>query len=278
LLLNRCHLGVATILGLLGASGSAQFPFGGPPGGGPGGNPMAEMMERVVVGTIEDLNPLQGYIQVGVPGRGSRIVIAGEKTAITHLAEIPPAELKIGDEVAVSGAPTTILAEKVQVGPELSFMDIMRALQEDAARPTPAAPAAPGSEGNQPAAGPPTSAPPGPPPQGPSAGPPVSVTLSGKVKSLEPLIITLAGGSDVAVQLPEGARVLRRAQSDLSAANVDEPIVAIGRPDEDGYLVADRIYLGESLSMGRMGSGRGRGGPPMMPMGGPGGAPGGGGQ
>jgi hypothetical protein len=273
LLLNRCHLGTVTILVVAAVSASAQFPFGGPPTGGPGGNPMAEMMERLVIGAIEDANPLQGYIQVGVPGRGSRIVIADEKTAITQMAEVPLTELKIGDEVTVSGAPATILAEKVQIGPGLSMADIMRALQEDPASPTPGAPAAPEGAG-----GPPTPPMPGPSPQMPSAGAPVSITLSGKVKSLEPLVITLAGGSDVAVQLPEGARVLRRAEADLTAVKADESIIAIGHPDENEYLVADRIYLGESLSMGRMGSGRGRGGPPMMPMGGPGGAPEGGGQ
>ena len=111
----------------------------------------------------------------------------------------------------------------------------------------------------------------------PGMGPPASVTISGSVKSVEPLVVTLADGSDVAVQLPESARVLRRAEGDLSAVVADMPLVAIGTVNADGYLEADRIYLGESLSMGRMGFGRSRGGgPPMMPMGGPMG--GGGGQ
>jgi hypothetical protein len=108
-------------------------------------------------------------------------------------------------------------------------------------------------------------------------GPPANITISGSVKSVEPLVVTLADGSDVAVQLPESARVLRRADGDLSAVEADMPLVAIGTVNADGYLEADRIYLGESLSMGRMGFGRSRGGgPPTMPMGGPMG--GGGGQ
>jgi len=56
--------------------------------------PDGDMMERVVFGTIEDVNPLLGYVQVGVPMRGSRIVIVGEETAVTHMAEAPRSELK----------------------------------------------------------------------------------------------------------------------------------------------------------------------------------------
>jgi hypothetical protein len=281
LLRIRYPAAVAALLTIAATPVPAQFSFGGMPGG-PGGNPMSDLMERVVFGTIEDANPLLGYLQVGVPGRGSRIVIAGEGTAITQMADVPPGELRIGDTVTVSGMPAVVVAEKVQVGAELSMADIMRALQGSGETPpaaegsTPPAPppAAPTPVPTTPAEGatPPAPMPPDPPP---GSGPPANVTISGSVKSVEPLVVTLANGSDVAVQLPEGARVLRRTEGDLSAVTLGEALVAIGQVDEDGYLAADRIYLGESLSMGRSGFGRGRGGgPPMMPMGGP---PGGGG-
>jgi len=273
----RYQAAMAALLTLAATSVPAQFSFGGG-GEGPGGNPMSDFMERVVFGTLEDANPLLGYLQVGVPGRGSRIVIAGEQTAITQMADIPAGELKVGDTVTVSGVPAVVVAEKVQVGGELSFADIMRALQEsDGGAPAPAAPPTGGGEAPPtPAPGPTAPAggatPPAPTVGGPSpgGGPPANVTISGSVKSVEPLVVTLANGSEVAVQLPEGARVLRRTQGDLSALALDEPLVAIGKVNADGYLEADRIYLGESLSMGRSGFGRGRGGgPPMMPMGGP---------
>jgi len=284
---TRLLLVVIAAGALIGAAASAQF-FGGPSGGG-GPNAMADMMERVASGTLEDVNPIRGYLQVGVPMRGSRIVIADEKTTITQMAEVPLSELKVGDEVRVSGVPAAIVAERVQLGPELSMADVIQALQQSSA-PTPGAPAPTPPAGGVGPAPPRPPAAPTPPgaasqPSSGEAGPPVSVTVTGKVKSVQPLVIASGSGSEVAVTLPEGARILRRSPADLSTAEPDEPVVAIGQVDADGYLVADRIYLGESLPMGRTGFGRGRGGPgggpPMMPMGGPGGnappAPGGGG-
>lgn len=277
----RIPAAIGTLLVVGAITAPCQFSFGG----GPGGAPMSDFMERVVFGTLEDANPLLGYLQVGVPGRGSRIVIAGEKTVITQMAEVPAGELKVGDTVTVSGMPAVVVAERVQVGAELSIGEVMRALQgggEGGASPAApttegAAPAGPpGPAPTAPGGGPPMIAPLGPGPM-PGMGPPTSITISGSVKSVEPLVVTLAGGSDVAVQLPESARVLRRSDGDLSALEADMPLVAIGTVNADGYLEADRIYLGENLSMGRMSFGRSRGGgPPMMPMGGP--TAGGGGQ
>ncbi len=112
------------------------------------------------------------------------------------------------------------------------------------------------------------SAMPGPPAE---SAAPLSLTLTGRVKSAEPLVVTTADGSDVAVQLPEAAQVLRRADGDISAVQIGDSMVATGQVDADGYLAADRIYLGETVSMGRSGGRSGRGGgfpgfgmPPMM--------------
>ena len=263
----RIPLVVAALLAVAGAPARAQFPFGGPPGG-PGGDPMADLMERVAFGTIEDANPVMGYLQVGVPGRGSRIVVAHEATTITRMAPVALGELKVGDEVTVAGAPTVVVAEKVQVGAALSMMDLIRALQEGAGEAS-APPAPPAPEGQTP----PAEAPPAPPnllpaapgapgPGGPPSGggAPASVTLTGQVKSVEPLVVTLPDGSELAVQLPEGAPILRRAEADLSAVVLGDAVVAVGQVDADGYLAADRIYLGESISMGRSGGRGGRGG------------------
>jgi hypothetical protein len=261
---------IAVLTALLAAAVHAQFPFGGAPGG-PGGNPMAEMMERIAAGTIEDANPILGYIQVGGPGRGSRIVIADETTAITRMAEIARTELKPGDEIVVTGVPTAVLAEKVQAGPALSIMDLMRALQESAPAGAPAeGQPAPGGAPASPAPGP-VAPVPGPALEGgtptmgpgfpmPGGAPSSSVTLTGQVKTVEPLTLSLPDGSELAVQLPEGAPVFRRADADASAVTLGEAIVAIGQVNPDGYLLATRIYLGESLAMGRMGGRGGRGG------------------
>lgn len=231
---------------------------------------MGDLMERVAIGVIEDLNPILGYIQIGVPGRGSRIAIVGEGTTITRMIEVPREELTAGDEVAVSGTPTVVIAERVQIGAELTMMDVFQALQEDTSpgrdsRLMTQAPQGAGESQSQVSG----AAPAGPGFISAQGGSPIapSVTLSGKVKSVDPLVVTLNTGAEVAVQLPEGIKVLRRVESDLMAAVVEEPIVAVGQVNEDGYLEATRVYLGERVSMGRTGFGRGRGGGPLgFPM------------
>ncbi len=247
------------------ACGVASSQFG--PGGG-GGNPMADMMQRVVIGTIEDTNPVKGYIQADNMGRGSRIVIAGEDTEVTQLAEVPVTELKVGDEISVTGMPTVVVADNVRIGQALGFGDIMRALMPPA---EPEEGAEEGEGGEQ---------------QGGGGGggmmgmmmggggpqPPSPSTFTGTVKTLEPLVITLVGGMDLNVALGEGAAVVRREPATKDAALPGMQMVAIGTPDDADYLVAERIYLGETVSMGRMGGRGGRGGgrgggePPMMPF------------
>jgi hypothetical protein len=212
--------------------------------------------------------------------RGSRIVIVGEQTTITALLDVPLSEVKVGDQVTVSGRPAVVVADRVLLTPELSIADIMQALLPagpDSA-PPPGTPAPPAPEVPGPPAGMPGT------PMAPVPTAPPITTVSGTVKSVEPLVIADAAGSEVAVTLPEGARVLKRAPADLSAAELGGNLVAIGAVNADGYLEAERLYLGESLSMRGMmgmGFGRGREGGPGFPMGGPMGgppAPGGGGR
>ncbi|MGQ9729672.1 MAG: hypothetical protein ACUVX8_00230 [Candidatus Zipacnadales bacterium] len=256
-----------------------QF-LGAPPGGSTG--PMAEMMARVIVGALEDANLLLGYLQVGDVMRGSRIVIVKENTIVTTMTEIPLSELKIGDEVSVSGTPTALLAAKVEIGQRLSMADIIQWLMQSpqssqtANSPTaPSAPLGPPSPAESPS---PTSADRGPEGRpsalasrdgGPEAGPSLpslTVSISGRVKSLEPFVIATESGAEMLITLPPDAVMLRREPADLSALKLGENLIAIGNPDENGYLVATRVYLGETLAMDRSGFGR-RGGMMFGPMG-----------
>jgi hypothetical protein len=235
-------------LGLVSAA-SAQFGFG-PPGGG--SDWMGNLFQRVASGVIEDVNPVKGYLQVGTPGRSSRVVVVGAATKITRLAEAPLSELKVGDEISVSGLPLAVAADRVRVGPTMTMADVFRALQEGEKPPEGASPAA------LPPAGPAAGGPPG------GFRRPPTVTVSGTVKSLAPLVVIVAGVGEVAVTLPPEARLLRRAEGDLSAAAAGQEVIALGRPNDDGYLAATEVHLGESLSFGRMSPGPEMG-PPVAP-------------
>ncbi len=242
----------------LGGSASAQLFPGGPPGGGSGpGN----LLERVAFGAVEDVNPIRGYLQVQVPGRGSRIVVVAPSTKVTRMTPIPPSELKIGDEVTVSGTPTVVAADKVRLGRPMGMAELIGALQ-GGAKPPAEQPSPTPQSGEQPAAAPPTLVAPMPPPMPPSRPSP-SYTLSGSVKSVTPLVVTTGEGVDVAVVIPAGGSILRRRDGDLSAAVVGEDVVALGDVNDDGYLAAIEVHLGESISLGRLGFGTGAGGPMM---------------
>ena len=267
----------------------AQFPFGGPRGDR-GGGPMAELMERFVSGRVEDVNPIQGYIQVGASRRGSRIVVVSEGTEFTRLGEVPLSEVRVGDEVSITGVPTAIRAETVLLSRPLSI-SLLQALQEgDAAADqgtgssgsdepetsdadgadeiktdTPAAPdreEAEPEEADAPGA------------QRSDVGTPaplLSTTVSGVVKSLEPFVVEFRDGLQISVAMPADAHVFRRQGADISAAEIGAEVLAIGQVNGDGYLAADRVMLGETISMGMGRSGRGPGGPPGGFGGGPGG-------
>ena len=261
----------------------AQFPFGGPRGDR-GGGPMAELMERFVSGRVEDVNPIQGYIQVGASRRGSRIVVVSEGTEFTRLGEVPLSELRVGDEVSITGVPTAIRAETVLLSQPLSMADLLQALQEgDAAADqgtgssgsdepgttdadgaeevktdTPAAPDREEAEPEEADA---------PEAQSSAVGAPaalLSTTVSGVVKSVEPFVVELGDGLQISVAMPADAHAFRREAADISAAEIGAQVLAVGRVDDDGYLAADRVLLGETISMGmgRPGRGPGPGGPP----------------
>lgn len=274
----------------------AQFPFGGPRGDGGGGS-MAELMERVAMGRVEDVNPIQGYIQVGGSRRGSRIVVVSEATEFTRLGEVPLSEVRVGDEVSITGVPTAIRAETVLLSQPLSMADVLQALQQGDA----AADQVTGSRGSD---EPETSDADGadeiktdtpvvedqeePEPeaadaaeaQGSGFGAPASLlstTVSGVVKSVEPFVVELRDGLQISVAMPADAHAFRRQGADISAAEIGAQVLAVGQVNDDGYLAADRVLLGETISMGmgRSGRGPGPGGPPGGFGGGPGGRGGG---
>jgi hypothetical protein len=252
---------------------------------------MSEIMERMVVGTVEDVNPLQGYIQVGASRRGSRIVVTGPDTAITQLAPVPLSELAVGDRITVTGVPVAIQAESLLFSQPLGLADVLQGLQTTEApadpeadaprtdRPEPEPPSEEsgdqnGSETPGPASEPEADTPgePSAPAPGFAAGPPTpapTATFPGTVKSLEPLVVELDGGQQITVVLSDQTSALRRADADMSAVIPGQEIVAVGDVNEDGYLAAAKVYLGESLSMGRMFGGRGGPGPSGSFRGGP---------
>jgi len=274
---SRSLLMPVVLLALCAAAG-AQFPFGGDMGGG-GPNPMAEMMQRVVSGTLEDVNPVRGYLQVGSYGRDSRIVVVTDDTVVTAMALVPAAELKVGDELSVTGVPVSVVASEARIGAALGLTELMQYFMAEDQGPAEEAPAEGGAEAPAEAEGQPggmMGAVMGGMMGGGQDAPPPTTRFSGKVKSLDPLVLSLPSGIDIAVSLPEDAVVTRRVEATLEALDFDIQLVALGKVDDDGYLVTDRLYIGESLSLGRMGGRRGGGGGMMFMGGGPPGGMGGG--
>ena len=280
---SRSLLMPVVLLALCAAAG-AQFPFGGDMGGGGGSNPFAEAMKRVVMGTLEDINPVRGYLQVSSYGRDSRIVVVTDETEVWAIALVPATEIKVGDRLDVTGIPTAISITHAQIGAPLGVNELMEyfTAEEEAKAEEDAGDE--GADGVTPAEG--EERPDGMGAMmgmmgGGQAPEPPTTSVSGTVKSLDPLVLSLPGGLDIAMTLPQNASVSRRERSTLEALDFDVLLLAMGRPDQDGYLVADRLYIGETLSLGRMGGRRGGGGMMFMgggPPGGMGGGPRGGGR
>jgi len=282
----RTWLVVSILAGIcLHGGARAQFPFGGPRGDR-GAGPMAELMERVVSGQVEDVNLIQGYIQVGASRRGSRIVVVSEGTEFTLLGEVPLSEVRVGDEVSITGVPTAIRAETVLLSQPLSMADLLQALQAgdaaagpDTGSPGPDQPTSaeagtdesktdtPAVEGREEARPNEADAPGAPSSAVGTPAPLLSTTVSGVVKSVEPFVVELGDGLQVSVAIPADGHAFRRQEADLSAAEIGAQVLAIGQVDGDGYLAADRVLLGETIGMGMGRSGRGAGpggGPPGL--------------
>lgn len=256
------------VLALLWATAAhAQMPFGEMGGRrGRGG-----WTDRVVVGRVTDLNPVRGYIQVAsFPSEVPRVIVTTADTQMVKNAEVPASDLRVGDRVTVAGVPVEVSAVRIGVLPE-----------EPEEKPT-VAEAAPGpprateperapadegaAEGGTGPSGKPERPLPGAGmfggrgrrPMGPpgmfsrssrygsqSQRAPGEWTATAVVKSLEPLTIELEGGEAVTLSVSEGTKITRPAPATMEDVHEGVVVAAIGERNDDGYLQAVRLFIGD---------------------------------
>ena len=229
---------------------------GGPPpqGQGPFGGPdqrMGGFMANgpFVVGTVAEVGQTQKMIAVTMPfGRNERIVKVTDKTKMVTQRDAKVSELKVGDQVQVSGVPTGIRASSVTIGDAPGFFSAMM----------------PGRRPGMANAG-------GQPQQNPWQM--SFASASGKVTSVSPLTVALDNQVSLTIKMAPDARVQKIAPVALSAIKEGDRIMAVGKTDSQGILSATSIGINMGMGGGMFGGfgggpGRTRGPGRTTPQGG----------
>jgi hypothetical protein len=244
-------------------------------GGGGGG-----FADRFVVGQVADLNPVRGYIQVTSAGSDEpRIVVTTPDTVMTRETQGTVADLKVGDTVSVSGVPVQISALRIGVLPPEAPTAAAEATATAPAAsedpPVAQAPAPVPPEERRPRSTEPNRGPGGPGGPGGFGGPrgrrgsmgggggpgmfpgrgrfgfggesaasPGEWSATGVVKSLDPLTVELDTGQTVTLTVSDATRIATSAPATMDDVHQDDVVGAIGHPNDDGYLQADKLFIG----------------------------------
>ncbi|NLI01427.1 MAG: hypothetical protein GX446_18265, partial [Chthonomonadales bacterium] len=218
-----------------------QGPFGGP-GQGPGGfgGP-----PPFVMGTVAEVGQTQKMIAVSSPfGGDERIIKITDQTRMVTEKEVKVSEIKVGDQVQVSGVPTGIRASSLTVGEAPEFFRM------------PGQRAGGGNPGGQPGRNNPMMR-------------RSMASATGKVTAVNPLTIALDDSVSVVIKLAPDARIQKIVPVALSAIKEGDRIMAGGTTDSEGVLTATAVGINMGGGMGGMFG---------MPFGGPGGPGGPGGN
>lgn len=251
--------------------------FGGGPGGpgfgggrGFGGGGFAG---RFASGTVSAVNASAGTITITPRGGGADQTISIPASA-SVLTQSPTtvSSLRVGEEVRVSGVPTTFKASQITVGT------------------LPAGIGGPGGGGRRGFGGGPGGGGFGGGPGGPNAqqggGRPGqgggTMTLTASVVSNNPLTLMLPDNTTVTLKVDPAAKINRVSTGTVAGVKVGDQVFATGQTGDNGVFtattVADNLDMG--IGGGRGGFGGGPGGPGGRMRGGRGGrggGPGGGG-
>ena len=258
--LRRFILAPAALALVLAASAAAQM---GPPltRGGRGGRGLGD---RAVVGEVTDINPVKGYIQVSsFPDGVPRVIVTAPETEMTKDAQVPIAELKVGDQVTVAGVPIHLAAVRIGVLPpeEETPRKASPPAAPDAATseektkadtPKPgengdpkAKPGAPVPSAPRPIGGMMSSGPMGPHrPGGDGGRSPGEWSAAAVVKALDPLTIELEGGQTVTLTVSDTTEITRPKPATIQDVQVGDVLGAVGRRNDDGYLQAEKLFIG----------------------------------
>ncbi|MBV9850684.1 MAG: hypothetical protein JO250_13505 [Armatimonadetes bacterium] len=247
------------------------FPGGPPPGGGPGGFPGGpgggfggQRRLPFAFGTVSAVDAAASTITLTTQGGATQTLKVAPDAQIVTQQAVTVADLRVGDRVAVQGAPTGITASQVTAGAPPAGLPGAGGFGGGGF----------GGRGGNAAAGGGTAG------GGAAGGAPLGfATASGTVKALPTakdahLTLSLSSDAVLYVKMAEGAKVVRWASVALSGIKSGDRVVASGQTGDDGTLTAS--VVGVNMPQGGPGGGFGGG------FGGPGGgfgrygAPGGG--
>ena len=253
-------LGTVVLAGLtLGTTALAQAPGGGGQGGNAG---------RYAAGAVTAIDTTAGTITVTVRRTGaSETLKVAAGTPIATQATVAIADLKVGDQIQVSGVPTNISASQIVAG------DVPTGFPPVGGGPGgPGAGPGGGGQGGGQNGG-----------QGGGApGQPAYATATGKVTATSPMTIALSSGVTLTLTPTADARISRITTQTLANIKVGDQVSALGQTEADGTFTASAVGVNWTLGgfggRGRRGQGGGRnGGAPGQPAAGNA-APGGSGQ
>lgn len=239
----------------------AQGPGG--PGGGQGGFGGPGGRAPFAMGAVTAVDAAAHTITVSSQfGQQQPMVISvpdGVKINAQVAAKV--SDLKVGDQVRVTGVPTAMTAQTLSIG-ELpaGFGGGQRPGGQNGAGPRGGGQGGPGGMGGPNGRG---------GPGGGMGGPPISA----KVTKLDPLTLELSPGASLVLTMGANAKVTKVATETLDQVKVGDQIMAMGQAGDNGAFTASSVSVNMNQGMmgGRGGFGRGGMGMGGFGMGGPGG-------
>ncbi|NLO73947.1 MAG: hypothetical protein GX100_07560 [candidate division WS1 bacterium] len=227
----------------------------------------------MIAGTIAEVDPATNSVRVNLGDNQEVWVSITPRTQMGRWVEAAAAELEVGQPVTLIAQATAVTATSLVIGEQgPGLQQRIGRPQAGGDLPAPgAAGAAPGAAPAAPAAG-----------EQPGRPSPLTIRLSAKVETLDPLTVALEDGTSLPVTLTEDTKLAEIQPVTIDQLKAGELILATGQRQQDGAVAAVMVRIGQTLEQfrqtagfGAMGAaGAGFGGRPRG-GGAPGGAPGG---
>lgn len=223
-------LGAAVLAGLTLSTPFSTTALAQAPGGQGGAG-------RYATGAVTAVDATAGTITVTVRRTGaSQTLKVAAGTPIATQATVAVSDLKVGDQIQVSGVPTNISAAQIVAG--------------DAPTGFPPLGGGPGGPGGLGAGNPGAGGP------GGAAPAPAYATATGKITATSPLTISLSSGITLTMTPTADAKVSRITTQTMAGIKVGDRVSALGQTETDGTFTASAVAV--NWTLGGFGGGRGR--------------------
>lgn len=238
------------------------MPGGGGGGfrGGPGGGGRGGFAGRFAFGTVTAVDTSANTITLTPRGGGSdQIIQVPAGTSVISQAPTTVSSLKVGEQVRVSGIPTTITASQIVAGSLPAGIGGPGGGGRGGQFGGPGG----GFGGQRGAQGGPGGANGGRP--GAGGGPGGStMTITASVLSLNPLTLIAPDNTRITLKMASDAKISRLSTIAIGGVKVGDQVIATGQTGDDGVFtastVADNLDMGSMTGRGGMGGGFGGGG------------------